>query len=72
MTGHQLAALVILAGSLFLSLILNLILIPRLGITGSAIASAVTVSCWNIAMLIYVRRTLGIDASAVGLQPRAA
>lgn len=72
LTGRQAQALAIFAGALLVSLGLNLLLIPRLGIEGAAIASATALSCWNIAMLIYVRRTLGIDASAIGLQPRTA
>lgn len=72
MTGHQAAALVILAISLVLGLALNALLIPVLGVTGSAIASTSCVSFWNVAMLVYVRRKLGIDSSALGLQPRPA
>lgn len=66
MTGHQRSALAILAGSLLLSVTLNLLLVPALGATGSAIASAATVVAWNLAMLLAVRRLLGIDPSALG------
>ena len=72
LTGRQSQALITFGGALILALFLNLTLIPRLGIVGAAIASAATVSAWNIAMLIYVRRTLGIDASAIALRPRIA
>ena len=41
------------------------------GIVGSAIASVVAVSCWNLSMLVYVRRVLGIDASAIGLKAKS-
>ena len=70
MTGKQAAALKIIAGSLLVSAALNTLLIPGYGIVGSAIASVVAVSCWNLSMLIYVRRVLGIDASAIGLKAK--
>lgn len=69
MTGHQVVALGILMTSLALGLLLNLLLIPLLGITGSAIASATCVSFWNLAMVAYVRRTQGIDTTALGRRP---
>lgn len=72
LTGRERPALLIFLGSLGVSLGLNVLLIPRMGIVGAAIASSSALGCWNIAMLIYVRRTLGIDASAIGLQPRIA
>lgn len=68
MTGHQMAALTILMASLTLGLALNVLLIPLLGVTGSAIASASCLSLWNLAMIVYVRRTQGIDATAIGLR----
>lgn len=71
MTGKQAAALKIIAGSLLVSAALNTLLIPGYGIVGSAIASAVAVSFWNLSMLIYVRRVLGIDASAIGLKAKS-
>jgi hypothetical protein len=37
---------------------------------GAAIASSATVSMWNITMVFYVRRTLGIDASILCLPLR--
>jgi hypothetical protein len=38
---------------------------------GAAIASSSATAAWNLAMLVYVRRTLGIDASALALPIRA-
>lgn len=71
LTGHQRAALTILAGAALLSLALNIMLIPQLGTIGSAFASSVAMIFWNGAMLVYVRRMLGIDTSAIGLRPRS-
>jgi O-antigen/teichoic acid export membrane protein len=69
LTGRERIALAIFVAALALSLILNVILIPRLGLVGAAIASASALAAWNLAMLAYVRRAIGIDASAIGLKP---
>ena len=70
MTGRERQALAIFAGALVLSVGLNIILIPRFGAEGAAIASSSATAAWNLALLVYVRRTIGIDASAVALSPR--
>jgi O-antigen/teichoic acid export membrane protein len=71
LTGREIDALVIFVGSLALSLLLNLILIPHLGVVGAAISSTSALCAWNVAMAVYVRRVLGVDATAVGRQPRS-
>jgi O-antigen/teichoic acid export membrane protein len=55
---------------LVLSIALNLLLIPRFGAEGAAVASSSATVAWNLLMLVYVRRTMGIDASALALPPR--
>ena len=70
LTEHERQALVIFAFALLLSISLNIWLIPSLGAVGAAIASASATSAWNFAMLIYVRRKVGIDASALAFAPR--
>lgn len=72
LTGRERPALAIFVAALGLSLVLNLLLIPRLGVVGAAIASTCALSFWNVAMVFYVRRSIGIDASALGLSPRPA
>ena len=72
MTGRHSHALAIFAGALGGSAILNVLLIPPFSIVGAAIASTVGTLGWNLAMLIYVRRAMGIDASAMALAPRPA
>ena len=69
LTGRERQALWIFLGSLGLSLGLNVLLIPRLGFVGAAIASSSALAFWNLAMLAYVRHVLGIDASAINLSP---
>lgn len=72
LTGRQKVALAIFCLALAVDGSLNFLLIPSYGAVGSAIASSTAAILWNLAMLIYVRRTLGIDASAIGLAPRLA
>jgi O-antigen/teichoic acid export membrane protein len=69
LTGHQREALIILIAALVLSILLNLLLIPALGATGSAIASTAALSFWNLTMAVYVRRRIGVDATAIGRPP---
>lgn len=66
MTGRERAAVGILAGALVLSVGLNLLLIPQMGSVGAAIASTLALVSWNIGMAVRMRRTLGIDATALG------
>lgn len=70
LTGRERPALVIFAGALAISLLFNLVLIPRFGAFGAAISSTAATAVWNLAMFAYVRRTLGIDASALALARR--
>lgn len=69
LTGHQRVALLTFAVALVLSIALNWLLIPRLGATGSAVASACALAFWNLSMAVYVRRRLGVDATALGRPP---
>ncbi len=60
MTGHEKD---ILRGSILsavLNVVLNLVLIPRLGVSGAAVASSVTLSFQMITLCFYVRQRLGI------------
>jgi O-antigen/teichoic acid export membrane protein len=69
LTGRERPALIIFGGGLLTSFGLNLALIPVWGAFGAAISSASALSAWNIAMIFYVRRTMGIDASAIAKSP---
>lgn len=70
MAGHQRAALYILFGALLVSVAANLLLIPRMGTVGAATASSLGLAIWNLLMAAYVRRQIGVDATAVGLPAR--
>jgi O-antigen/teichoic acid export membrane protein len=72
MTGHERSAVLIFAGGLAVSLILNLLLIPSWGAVGAAVASSAGTATWNVAMLAYVRLRVGIDASALAIPPATA
>lgn len=65
MTGRQKPALLSVCAALAANLILNVTLIPRLGIVGSAVAATSSVLVYNLLMWIHVRRTMGIDASVI-------
>jgi O-antigen/teichoic acid export membrane protein len=66
LTGRERSAVTIFACAVLMSLVLNVLLIPLLGAVGAAIASSTTISSWNLAMVFWVRRQLGIDATAWG------
>ncbi|OHB81569.1 MAG: hypothetical protein A2W31_06245 [Planctomycetes bacterium RBG_16_64_10] len=67
MTGHQKQAAGIVAVAAVLNVVLNLLLIPPLGIQGAALATALTTALWNLAMLVYVSRRLQINPTLLPL-----
>ena len=71
MTGRQTPALFSVCAALAANISLNLTLIPRLGIVGSAIAATSSVFVYNLLMWIHVRRSMGIDASVIAMRPRS-
>jgi O-antigen/teichoic acid export membrane protein len=71
MTGRQYPALLSASAALLCNLVLNLTLIPRLGIVGSAIAATSSMFVYNLLMWMHVRRTMGIDASVFAMRPIA-
>jgi O-antigen/teichoic acid export membrane protein len=60
MAGKSSWNLINAAGSLLVNVGLNVVLIPRLGITGAAIAWAAAIICNNLAALLEVRYLIGI------------
>lgn len=63
MTGHQRQATAVLAVAAIVNVMLNSVLIPRLGMEGAAVATASTVIAWNIALAWYLRRRTGLASS---------
>jgi O-antigen/teichoic acid export membrane protein len=66
MTGHERQAAFIILGATACNILLNLLLIPPFGMQGAAVASAVTVIAWNVAMAVFLWRKLGIVPSILG------
>ena len=71
MTGHERTAAAIMAGALLVAVTLDILLIPTFGAVGAAIGSVSGLAAWNLAMLVAVRRRLGIDCSPIGAHARA-
>ena len=61
MTGHHNRAALVLSLSCVLNLILNMLFIPLWGMTGAALATAISLICWNLCMSWYVRKDLQIS-----------
>ncbi|MGH2542589.1 MAG: polysaccharide biosynthesis C-terminal domain-containing protein, partial [Ardenticatenaceae bacterium] len=69
MTGHERDTAVGVAAAAAANLILNLILIPRFGIEGAAVATAVSLATWNVLLCRRVYRRVGIRSAAFHFSP---
>jgi len=65
MTGHQNQCVYVFGISAILNVILNAILIPTIGTIGAAIATALTMSLWNIWLHQLVIKNLGVRPSII-------
>lgn len=70
MIGRERELGVVSAASAALNLLLNFVLIPRLGIVGAAIASSASLALFNVVLVVRVRWTLGLDTTVFGLWRR--
>jgi O-antigen/teichoic acid export membrane protein len=61
MTGHEHDAARAISLAALINVVMDLALIPRFGIEGAAIASAVSLITWNLTLLYRVRQRLGIN-----------
>lgn len=68
MTGHATQAMRGMLVSVVLNVLLNLILIPRYGIEGAAVATLISTVVWNVLLWGLVRRHLALDCSVLGLR----
>jgi O-antigen/teichoic acid export membrane protein len=66
MTGHQKEASRVLGTAALLNIVLNVVLIPMYGMIGAAFATAFTTVLWNIALVVLVRKRLGIHPTMLG------
>ena len=60
MTGNQREAAIGAAIAAAINLILNALLIPKFGMEGAAIASAVSLAVWNVLLVVLMRLKTGI------------
>ncbi|UCH95914.1 MAG: flippase [Candidatus Aminicenantes bacterium] len=60
MTGHQVVYQNIVLAAALVNITLNILLIPRLGINGAAIANTVSMMIWNISSVIYIYKKFNI------------
>lgn len=67
MTGHEQDTARVVAISAIGNIALNLILVTLWGLIGAALASAITLSAWNILLWLAVRRRLNINSMAYDL-----
>ena len=65
LTGHQHQSARVYGWSALVNVALNAIGIPFLGVTGAAIATAVTMALWNVWLHWLVVRNLGVYASVI-------
>ncbi|MEO0965002.1 MAG: glycosyltransferase [Planctomycetota bacterium] len=68
--GHERRVLATFAGSTLLNIGLNLALIPSLGLTGAAMATAISLLAWNLMLWHACWRKIGCNPAAIG--PRSA
>lgn len=66
MTGHAGQAATSIAVSAGLNIALDFALIPPFGVQGAAVASSLGTIAWNLLMLRFALRLLGISSAAIG------
>lgn len=64
MTGHEREAALGSGIAAASNVLLNLLLIPPLGVTGAAIATGLSIVAWNVVLALHVFRTVAIRPSA--------
>jgi len=68
MTGHEKDTLKAVAIAALINLGLNFALIPAFGITGAAVATAMSVVTWNLAMRVSIIKRIKIEPTAIGIR----
>ena len=71
MTGHEKLTLMGVSMAAVLHVILNLILVPAHGMTGAAVATAVTMLGWNLILAILLWRRASINSTCISLKGQA-
>ncbi len=65
MTGNERVAVRVASFSVILNALLALLLIPKYGLIGAAIGNTVSMSVWNISLMIFLRKKTGIKSYAL-------
>jgi O-antigen/teichoic acid export membrane protein len=66
MTGHEREVAIGAGVAAILNITMNLIMIPSLGMVGTALGVTISVIVWNIVLAVCVKRRLGIYSTAAG------
>lgn len=66
MTGHERETAVCVSASAVANILLNAFFIPLWGIEGAAVATALSLAVWKVLLVLFVRRRLGLDPTAIG------
>jgi O-antigen/teichoic acid export membrane protein len=66
MTGYEREAGIGMGMAVLLNITLNLLLIPVWGMNGAAAASALSIICWNLILLVLVIKRLAINPTILG------
>jgi O-antigen/teichoic acid export membrane protein len=64
MTGNERSAVRATVAGLLINVMIAVVLVPSLGMTGSAIAFASSLTSWNVALVVMARRRVGVNATA--------
>ena len=66
MTGHERDSAMGIGISAAINIALNAVLIPRYGLEGAAIATASSIVFWNVFLLFFVHKRVGISSTIFG------
>jgi O-antigen/teichoic acid export membrane protein len=64
MTGHERAAVWGIGSAMAVNVVVAVALVPPLGVTGGAIASASSLVIWNVVLLLLARKLVGVNVTA--------
>ena len=59
-----------IGGIAALNIILNGLLIPVFGTIGAALATAMSMAAWNLIMIVFITRRLGLNPTVLSLPLR--
>ncbi|MCP4572452.1 MAG: flippase [bacterium] len=65
MTGHERTAAAVMVVSALLNVALNALFIPRWGLMGAGLATGLTTVLWNITLVAFARRRLGVSPTVL-------